>query len=876
MKTTPPRLAQRFFCWYCTNDLRDSILGDLEEQFHRNITRYGRTNAKVLYWISVFRFINRFTLKSTKKTRNTYNLLGTMTPNYIRYAWRFFSRNKAFTLINTFGLTLGFSSFLLIFFFIQHEFSFDRFHTNKSQIYRINFAYEDNAGNTTRLVNSPPALAPGVRGNFPEVQKISRLRYAMNCLLVQGDNQFYEDRGYYADSVFLDILKFELSSGDRERALDQPNSIVITEALAMKYFGRTDPLGATIMLNGTTPLQVTGILADIPSNSHLNFNFLISFATYQVPDGYASDLSSWRWLGFLTYMELKPHASAPNFEQKLVRHFESLTPENRNAMVPSIQQLPDIYLRSGDLVDDLASPIRSGNPFNTNALLIVAILILVIAGFNFSNLTMAVSATRSKATGIRKILGSGKGGVMAQFIVESWILAFSCLLLSCTLVVVAFPLIAEFLGWEFTIGWKGLLALSPYLIVLAAFMATASGLYPALTLAHIDLSKSLKGVVTKGNRHPFQTRNLLVTLQFAIAIGLIAATIVMTRQIDHFRGQETGYNAEHVVLIKMLPEDMHRYFDTFKKDLLQQHSVASVSRSERVIGDPWPFSSIQRVGQSPDERKRVFFNLADYDYFETLGIPLHSGRSFSRDFSSDATKSIILNQQAVEHLGLDDPLGEQVHFFELDGPRTVVGVVEDFNYASLHQEIGPAVVILPFIDLEYMYIRFSPGNTQQQIETMERLWQKMATDTPLQWRFLNRDLEQLYHSEEKLSLMIQVFSALAILLACLGLYGIVAFVIYQRIKEVGIRKVLGASVTSLYVLFVQKYLYQAILAVILIVPVTHYCLNAWLDNFAYRIQINWLVYPLATMSLVLMVLITVSHQILKAAILNPTSLLKNE
>ncbi len=875
MRKDPPRMAQRFFSWYCRNRLHDSILGDLNEQFLQNQKKYGSKKAQLMYWLGVLRFVNRFTLKKDKHA--SYNYFSTsMIKNNLISSLRFFGRNKGFTSINILGLTLGLSSFLLILFFVNHELSFDEFHKNSTNVFRVNFSYQDNSGNVTTLVNSPPALATGVWGKFPELEKISKMRYAMNSLFENGDIRFYEDHGYYADSLFLEILQFEMTSGDSKTALDEPNSIVISEELALKYFDKTDPLGATLMYNNSIPLKITGILSNLPTNSHLDFDFLISFSTYTVPAGYASDLTSWSWLGFLTYVELKPNSDPQLFEEKLAQHFRELNPDNPNPMLPIAQNLSEIYLGSSRMSDDLASHIRFGNSFSVKALMTVAILILIIAGFNFSNLTNALSLNRSKATGIRKVLGAQRRSILIQMLTEALILTFICLILSFGIVLLIFPSISSFMGWEFTPGFDEILRTAPVMILVSIVVGAMSGLYPAITLAKFDIIKSLKGTLKVGSKSQFQVKNVLVIIQFAISIGLITTTIIMTQQINYLRNQETGYNAENVILIKMLPEDMSRYYEVYKEQMVKYSSVISISRSERVVGDPWPFSSIQRIDQDPETSKRIFFNLADYDYFETMGIPLYNGRSFSKRYVNDPTRSIIINQQAANYLGLDDPIGEQVHFFELDGPRTIIGVVENFNYTSLHQEIGPAAVILPFIDLEHMYVRFTPGDLDKHIELLEDTWDLIAEGTPLEWRFLDDNLDQLYRSEEKLSSMIQVFTALAISLACLGLYGIITFMVNNRIKEVGVRKVLGASVKSLYLLFIRTYIYQVLLAMLIILPLIHYLLIRWLQDFAYHIKINWTIYPLAAILLIFLILITVSNQIMRAAKLNPTLLLRDE
>lgn len=790
---------------------------------------------------------------------------------------RFLKRNKNFALINILGLTIGFTSFLLILFFVNHELSFDQFHANKEQVFRVNFSYRDNAGNITTLVNSPPALAPDIVGKFPELDRISRMRYTGNCLLTNGEIGFYEDHGYYADSIFLEILQFEFISGNPDKVLNEPNSIVITKELALKYFNNPDPLGATLLFNNSIPLKVTGVLSSIPTNSHLNFDFLISFSTYLVPEGYSSDLTSTDWLGFLTYVELTPGASPKLFEEKLTQYFNDLDPDDRNAMAPVVQNLTDIYLGSSEMPDDLASHIRSGNRFSVNALMIVALLIQIIAGFNYSNLNNALSLSRSKSAGIRKVLGANRKGILMQLLTESLIITFLCLMLSSVIFLLLYPMIIEFMGWGINLGYKEILKMVPIMLIIGTFIGIISGFYPALLLAKFDIIKSLKGTIKVATSNPFQVNNVLVVLQFAISIGLISASIIMAQQINYLRNKSTGYNAENVILIEMLPDDMSRYFELYKEKLVQYSSVISASRSERVVGNTWPWTIFRRVDEDPEMSKRVFCNQVDYDYFKTMDIRLHRGRSFLKENVNDPTHSIIINQQAANYLGLvGDPIGQQIYFSNLEGPRTIVGVVEDFNYTSLHQAIGPTVFILPFIDLEYMYVRFASGDIRTQIRILEDSWKQVSQGIPLEWRFLNDDLNKLYQSEEKLLYLIQAFSLLAILLACLGLFGIITFMINNRIKEVGVRKVLGASVSSLYALFVRKYVYKSLLAMLIVLPLISYLLNDWVNEFAYHIKINWWIYPLATLLLIAVVLTTITFQILKAININPTNLLRHE
>ncbi|MEP4091194.1 ABC transporter permease [Reichenbachiella sp.] len=876
MKLQPPQLAQRFFSWYCRNHLHDSILGDLDERFYLDLQKHSPRKAKIRYWLGVFSFISRFTLKRDRKTsyQNPHAML--MLKSNLIGSLRFLNRNKGFAFINILGLTIGMTSFLLILFFVNHELSFDNFHQNREHVFRVNFAFEDNSGNKSTLVNSPPAFAPGIRGKFPEMTRVSQMRYAMNCLLANGELSFYEDHGYYADSVFLEILKFDFSSGSPSTALDEPNSIVITKEMAKKYFGHTNAVGSTLILNNGIPLKVTGIMSTIPTNSHLNFDFLISFPTYVVPDGYASDLTSWDWLGFHTYVELVNQTDPIHFQEKLEQLFRDIHPEDDHPMQPIVQNLSDIYLGSSDMTDDVASHMRTGSRLNIYSLMAIAVLILIIAAFNFSNLSNAISVNRSKGTGIRKVIGAQRRTIMWQLLTETMVITLSCLVLAYGLSILLFPKIAWLMEWDLALSFTKVVSTLPIMTITAMLIGLSAGLYPALLLSRFNIIKSLKQELKIGSRNPFQFKNMLMLLQFSISIGLISATFVLTQQINYLRNRATGFDKNNVVVIKMLPEDMSRYFKVYKEQLMQYSAVRGISRSDRSVGEAWPFSGILRTDEGPEHGKMIFFNLTDHDYFKTMGIDVLDGRTFSQQNRRDSTDAVVINRKAATFLDLDNPVGQQVHFFDLEGPRTIIGVVENFNYTSLHQDIGPVAMVLPFIDLEYMYVRFADSNPTDNIHLLETTWEQISSGAPMESRFLDDNLNQLYKSEERLSYLIRFFSGLSIFLASLGLYGIVAFMINNRIKEFGIRKVLGASALSLHLLFVKQYVYQVLIAMTLVAPILHYYLNHWLQEFAYRIVIEWWVYPLSTLLLLVIALMTVIYQTIKAARENPSGILRSE
>ncbi|MFO7445786.1 MAG: FtsX-like permease family protein [Ignavibacteriaceae bacterium] len=798
-----------------------------------------------------------------------------MIKNYFKIAVRNLKRNKIYSVINIGGLSAGFACCLLIFYFIDHEYTYDKFHIDSDNIYRITTEVYNESGGLNKMINTPPALVPALRGLFPEVDNTTRLRYTMRTLLQKDDNSFYETNGFYADSVFFDVFSFELKEGSQSSVLDEPNSIVLTEAMAAKYFGKTNPVGEFLIMNNNTPLKVTGILNSIPTNSHIQFDFLISFSTFRIPDGYLADLTSWGWLGFLSYVKLAAGSNPAEFKDKLDQLYVDRTSHGRIPYKAGVQELKDIYLGSAGLKDDLASNIRSGNEFTINALITIAILVLLVAGFNFLNLKIAFSVNRRKEIGVRKVLGADKSKLIIQILIESLLIIMISIIISYAITIVIFPYLKHLLAWDLMLQMNKILYTMPFILLFALIFGILAGLYPSSLLSGIKTVTALKGVHNSGTGRSQKLRNSLIMLQFGISIGLIVSTIIITKQISYMRDKELGFDKENILVVKLLSEDMTRYYNSFKNVLLQNKDVLNISRSDRLMGDPWPANPIFTDGQDRSEAKLISGNWVDYDYLETMGISLKEGRPFSREFAGDSLRSIIINEKAVEYLGLTNPVGTRLNYFSFDGPRTVIGVVENFNFSSLHQDIVPAVLIMPFINLENMFIRIAPGNISEKIVSIENSWKQIA-GVPLDIQFMDDHLNQLYSKEEKLSYLVSGFSILAVVLACLGLYGLIASMINNRKKEIGVRKVLGASVSSLVFIFLRQYLLIVAMAALISVPVTEYVLNLWLENFAYRIDVSWWFFMLGGGIALSIALLTVSFQAIKAATANPVKSLKYE
>lgn len=790
---------------------------------------------------------------------------------------RYLLKHKSYLFLNIAGLTAGLMTFLFIGQFLLTELSFDRFHPDSELVVRIGTQYAPKNDKESRYVNSPPALIETLVADFSEIEAATRMRFSLRILLANGDRQFYEETGFYADSLFFEVLPFQMIAGNPSTALDEVNAIVMTEKMAMKYFDQPRPLGKQLLLNDETVLTVTGIIAEVPVNSHLQFDYLISFPTYRVPEGYTSNLSSWSWAGFLTYARMQPGFDANRLQSEINELYaEKMRLRTEFVQTAIVQTLPDLYLGTTNMEDDLNSGLKTGNSQMIYALALIGILVLVIAGFNFINLTSAIFLNRGKELSVRKLLGSGKLALASQLIVESLVIA---------LISFVFALVLMLSVNDYVMRWFDLSLLSNISVItelaLVALSMTiiigfAAGLYPALSLASFDTVKVLKGNLKVSIGSGSWMRNGLVVVQFSISIGLIVATLVVTRQLQHLQTRSMGIDDERVLVVKLLPEHMGLYYSPFRERLRQNSNVVSVSQCERLVGDPWPMNPIRLYGQPDAERKVTAGNLVGEGFIDALGLRLVEGRDFDPAIPTDSLNAIIVNQQTVKQLGLTDPIGEQIRFFSINGPRTIIGVVEDFNFSSLHDHIGPMVLVKSFIEPEYLIVRVTPGLLKEKVEAIDDAWRQVTDGIPLEITFMDDHLNSLYHSEERFSKIIFSFSLIAVILSCLGLYGLVSFTINNRLREVSIRKVLGASMESVFWMLSRQYIKLVLVSGLLILPVITFYLDKWLNSFAYRIELTSWFFVTALGMLLLITFSTISYQLLKAARVNPVQSIRGE
>lgn len=866
----PPRLADRLLEYYCRNELLDSIQGDLHEQFLLDVKKYSQWKARWRYWSNVLTFINRFTLR--RKTRvHQRNTSTAMFRNYLLITLRNLRRKPVFSFINLFGLAVGLATCMIIFFYIRHETSFDSFHKNSENIYRVANVYERASGSSF-WVRTPPVLAPAIRDNFPGVGKVTRSRYADNYVLEVDQNLFEIEHGLFADSLFLDIFDYQLTKGNRSNALDEPNAIVLGEALAERLFGDTNPMGKTVRFDNSLDLKVTGILAALPTNTHLQFDYLVSFPTYIVPDGYLADLNNWSWCGFHTYIMLDESVDAVNLKTGIDSLITRNYTRSETKAYSVLQPLQGLYLENGNFTN-YGNLVKVGSKSTVYSLAAIAVLVLVVAGFNFMNLSTAMSLNRGKEIGMRKVMGAVRGKIRGQFLVESVMLALFSFIVALFIVWLVSPVFTAMLEIALPDSTAEYLTVLPLFVAFTILIGLLSGVYPSLVLSAFNPIMALKGRL-KTSASGTAMRKGLTVFQFVISIGLIAISLLVVRQTAFMREQPLGFERANIFAINLFSEDMESRYEALKNQLTQNPFVVNTSRTSHAFEGGSGSGPAQLMGAANDDAMQLTYYQTGYDFLELAEIELIEGRFFSRDFPTDPEEGLLLNETAVKQLGLTEPIGQRIHFNNRE--RKVIGVFQDFHFESLHTPIRPMGIVMPFATLNTMLIKTNSGDYAAVLASLERDWKAVIPNAPFDIRFVDEGIQKMYEREVSLSQMISIFSTLAVMLACLGLYGLVCFSVQARLKEVGIRKVLGAPLKGMLILLSKQFLWLIIIASLIAWPLTWYVGTSWLEGFSYRISMGAGFFLLPTVVLLLLALITLSHQVLKAALTNPVKVLRSE
>ncbi|HZX11714.1 MAG TPA: ABC transporter permease [Acidobacteriota bacterium] len=789
--------------------------------------------------------------------------------NYIKVAIRNFSRQKIYSFINIAGLALGMGLSILIFFYIQAELSYDRFNEKADRIYRV--AEESSQdGSTVSHANIFPIIAPNLVKEFPEILSAVRFEKDPRVLVSLNEDKFIENRFFYADSSFFDIFSFPLIKGNPETALNDPYSLLLTEKTAKKYFGEKDPLGQTLNINNEYDYIITGVLKNIPPNSHIKFDFLSSMSTLEAQDQNYGKI--WGSMSAYTYILLAPGSSPQEIEEKFPDFIRKHC--NQKAALSwkfFLQPLTSIHLRS-HLNYELEA---NGDIKYVYIFSAIALFIIIIAGINFMNLSTARSSKRAKEVGIRKVLGAVRPQLAKQFMAESIIMTVAAVPFSLLLVEFLSKSMHSFFGDQLNVNyWKNpLIPLGFFILVL--FLGLFSGSYPAFFLSSFSPSSVLYGRIKSGVKGRL-FRKTLVVFQFSISVFLITGTLIIHDQLNFIQNQELGFDKENVLFIPVNDPAVKKNFLPFKTKLLQHPDVLNVSASTSLPSIAPGVGAYVPQGLSEEDAFIVRHLLCDYDFIRTYGMKVKQGRNFNQAISTDQKQALILNETAANHLGWDDPVGQILT--NRIGKYQIIGVVKDFHFRSKHQKIEPLVLSL-IPDNRYIYyasLRISGQNIKRTLNSIKDTWRSMAPTRPFQYFFLDNEFDQLYKSEMKTSRLFDFLTVMALFIACLGLFGLASYTAEQRTKEMGIRKVLGASTSHIFYLLSGEFIKWIILSSLIAWPLAYYFMSQWLNNFAYRINLTPLIFVFSAAAALLIAVLTVSFQALKTARSNPAESLRYE
>jgi putative ABC transport system permease protein len=797
--------------------------------------------------------------------------------NYLKIALRNIKRHTGYSLINVAGLAIGMTCCILMLLWVQDELSFDRFHQNSDRIYRL--CLDANIGSPLRVPVSMAPAGPAMASEFPEVEGAVRIIRPERVSVKFEDMTFQEEDVCYADNSIFDVFTFPLVSGDPKTALSSPYSVVITEEMAKKYFGNQEPLGKILRFDDEADFTVTGVMKNVPPNSHLNFNMLRSFETQyrENPEAMESWVNAW----FYTYLLLAENCDSKQLEEKFApfvdKHMGNFLGAIGGTVKLFLQPLTDIHLYS-DFERDLPS---NGDITYVYLFSGIALFVLLIACFNFVNLATARSATRAREVGMRKTLGAGRGKLMAQFLGESLIFSFFSVALACILLELALPLFNSLAGRQLNLNYFERPWLIPALAGLALLVGFLAGSYPAFFLSSLKPVRVLKGTGSAiASNSGF--RRMLVVAQFVISIILIIGSITIYNQIDFMKNKKLGFDKEHVLVIPGLNQAARQSYLSIRDQLTKIPGVTSVGASSLVPGRGRTKSIFYPEGLSDNEPQTMDYMTVDPHYLPTMNMDMAQGRNFSADFSTDSTQSAIINQAAAIKFGWDNPIGKTFRLPNLPGDEgdeqiaTVIGVVKDFHIASLHQKIEPQLIFYDLSSINHISVRLAPENITHTVGLLEEEWKKISPDRPFDFYFLDQSFDSQYRAEERLGKISLYFSLLGILIACLGLLGLSSYTTERRTKEIGVRKVLGATETGIVMLLSREIVRWVLLANIIAWPVAYWLADRWLGGFAYRINLGWTTFVLAGLVALSIAVITVSFQAVKAALANPVESLRYE
>ena len=797
--------------------------------------------------------------------------------NYLKIAFRNILRHKTYSFINVAGLAIGMACCILILLWVNHELSYDKFHENADRIYRLCIDANIGGNELQAPVSCAPA-APTMIREYPEVVNAVRVLPYFRGLVEAGIQKFYQDNIYYVDNEIFQVFSLPLVLGNPESALTTANSLVLSQTLATRFFGDQNPIGEILKIDGENEFTITGVMQDVPSNSHLNFEILCSMETFIEEN--REYMHMWFEFSCWSYLLLTENADLYVLEQKfpplIEKNMGNELKQMGGAMDFFLQPLTDIHLFS-HMEYEIST---NGDIANIYLFTGIALFVLLIACFNFINLSTARSATRAREVGVRKTFGAVRGKLIGQFLGESIIYSLLSLIFAVILVEMFVPVLNSFTESKLDINLFQTPWLIPGLLGLAIVVGLIAGGYPAFFLSSFRPVKVFKGNLKLGAANS-RFRSILVVSQFIISIVLIIGTLTIYEQLQYMKNKKLGFNKEQVLVIPNISTAGDQSRISLRNELAAVPGVVNATLTNFVPGELISTSVFIPEGYSEDQTQMINHFYADENYLSTLGVEIAAGRNFSNKFATDTSDAIIINQTAASKFGWDDPIGKTIQVPDLENgkliwiPKTVIGVVKDFHVTSLHKKIEP-LFIRNLCDASKMCVRVSTDKIQHTLELLGSKWDNIFPQQPFDYNFLDESYDNLYRAEQRLGDIALSFCLLAIFVGCLGLFGLSAFTAEQRTKEIGIRKVLGASVSGMVLMLSKEFTKWVIIANIIAFPVAYFVMHRWLENFAYRINVSWTTFVMAAILALVIAVITVSFQAIKAAVTNPINSLRYE
>ncbi len=787
-----------------------------------------------------------------------------MFENLIKIAFRVIRKDLFYSLFNIAGLTIGITSSIFLLLYVSNELSYDKYHENSENIYRVVSHISEPDDAFDWAVAQIP-FAPQVKEDYPEVLEYVRYIDAGRTLFKKDESFFYEEDVYFVDSTVLDVFSWKLISGNPEAALNEPRSIILTRSFSERYFGSDDPVGKSIETTEGELYKVTGLMEDVPENSHLKFSALISRSTLP------RQMGSWGSFGVYTYLLLPEGADYKQFESKISEMYDKYMAQIFEAMGIKIEYvlhpLPWIHLNS----TFEAEPEPTGSKNYIYIFSVVALFMLVIASINYMNLATARSTRRAREVGLRKVMGSSRKLLVLQFLTESLLLTIISVLLSVLLVKLLLPefnlLSGKQLDFSSLFDTKMVLSL----IGIVFLLGVAGGSYPAFYLSQYNPSKVLKGEVSSGYKK-FSFRKILVVVQFSISLVMIISTWVVYSQISFLKNKDVGFDKTNVIRLNLSTRDMVNQADVFKEALIANPQILNVGTTNTIVGEGSSKSIFMvETSEGMDERG-VNFGACDDTFIETLGITILEGRGFSREIMADTATGVIINQTLAKRMNWDNPIGKKVQIGgspDNENPvARVVGLMKDFNQTGLYNEVE-SYMLLFRLDNRVIYIKIDDSNIDSTIGFIEKKWKEVYPDIPLEYEYLEDDFNNQFEEDQKRGFILAVFAILTIIIAILGLYGLSSYTVEQRTKEIGIRKVLGANVSNITGMITKEFFILILFSMMIAFPIAYYLMKDWLQNYTYKTPLSIWIFVISGLAILFIALITVSFHTFRAGNANP-------